>query len=72
MLDAQSGLLREMDAKGLPNPRLGHSATVIGTNMYVIGGRTGPSQVLNDVWVLQTTESRWSQLECTGDSFNPR
>ncbi|OAY64172.1 tRNA wybutosine-synthesizing protein 2/3/4 [Ananas comosus] len=71
-LDAQSGLLREMDAKGLPTPRLGHSAAVIGTNMYVIGGRTGPSQVLNDVWVLQTTESRWSQLECTGDSFNPR
>ncbi|XP_072956456.1 tRNA wybutosine-synthesizing protein 2/3/4 [Typha angustifolia] len=72
MLNPQSGLLREMDAKGPPSKRLGHSATIVGNNVYVIGGRTGPSQILNDVWVLQTPESRWLQLGCTGDLFKPR
>ncbi|XP_038981938.1 tRNA wybutosine-synthesizing protein 2/3/4 isoform X2 [Phoenix dactylifera] len=72
VLDPQSGLLSEINSTKPPSPRLGHTASMVGREIYVIGGRGGPSQILNDVWVLDTTENRWSLLECTGSAFNPR
>lgn len=72
MLDPQSGLLSEINSTKPPSPRLGHTSSMVGGDVYVIGGRGGPSQILNDVWALHTTENRWSLLECTGSAFNPR
>ncbi|XP_073108372.1 tRNA wybutosine-synthesizing protein 2/3/4 isoform X2 [Elaeis guineensis] len=72
VLDPQSGLLSEINSTKPPSPRLGHASSMVGGDIYVIGGRGGPSQILNDVWVLDTTENRWSLLECTGGAFNPR
>lgn len=72
VLDPQSGRLSEINSTKPPSPRLGHTSSMVGGDIYVIGGRCGPSQILNDVWVLDATENRWSLLECTGTAFNPR
>lgn len=72
LLDHKSGLLTEINVKESPSPRMGHTVTVVGNNIYAVGGRGGPSEILDDVWVLQSTENRWSRLDCSGDIFRPR
>ncbi|KAK1680165.1 hypothetical protein QYE76_041013 [Lolium multiflorum] len=72
LLDPKSGLLTEIIVKDTPSPRLGHTITAVGNHIYAIGGRAGPSEILDDVWVLQSTENRWSRVECSGNIFQPR
>ncbi|KAF8700374.1 hypothetical protein HU200_034309 [Digitaria exilis] len=72
LLDHKSGLLTEMILKEFPSPRLGHTLTSVGNSTYVIGGRGGPSEILDDVWVLQSSENTWLRLECSGNTFRPR
>ena len=72
MLDPQSGQLTEVDARTPPSPRLGHTSSIVRDQVFVIGGRGGPTQILNDVWVLYMLENRWMLLECTGSMFQPR
>lgn len=72
MLEPQSGLLKEIDVLSSPSSRLGHTASVIGYNVFVIGGRGDPTQILNDVWVLHAVEKRWTLLECSGSIFRQR
>nr|CAB3458087.1 unnamed protein product [Digitaria exilis] len=62
----------EMILKEFPSPRLGHTLTSVGNSTYVIGGRGGPSEILDDVWVLQSSENTWLRLECSGNTFRPR
>ncbi|RWW09643.1 hypothetical protein GW17_00026857 [Ensete ventricosum] len=71
-LDPQSGLLREIEVASSPPPRMGHTSSLVGSSIFVIGGRAGPLEILNDVWVLETTENQWSLLDCSGHVFNPR
>jgi len=71
LLDHKSGLLTEMICKESPSPRMGHTVTSVGNSTYVIGGRGGPSEILDDVWVLQSTENTWLRLECIGNNFRP-
>ncbi|KAL6656615.1 hypothetical protein ACP70R_004395 [Stipagrostis hirtigluma subsp. patula] len=70
-LDHKSGLLTEMNFEESPSPRMGHTVTAVGNSIYVIGGRGGPSEILDDVWVMQKTENTWSKLEC-GNLFHAR
>ncbi|TVU38887.1 hypothetical protein EJB05_12282 [Eragrostis curvula] len=72
LLDHKSGLLTEMNYKDSPSPRMGHTVTAVGNSIYVIGGRGGPAEILDDVWVLQSTEHTWSRLDCRGNFFRPR
>ncbi|CAL9096891.1 unnamed protein product [Musa acuminata var. zebrina] len=72
LLDPQSGLLRKIEVASSPPPRMGHTSSLVGSSIFVIGGRAGPLEILNDVWVLETTENRWSLLDCSGQVFNPR
>ncbi|PAN14153.1 hypothetical protein PAHAL_2G388000 [Panicum hallii] len=72
LLDHKSGLLTEMIFKESPSPRMGHTVTSVGNSTYVIGGRGGPSEILDDVWVLQSAENTWLRLECSGNIFRPR
>lgn len=72
LLDHKSGLLTEMIFKASPSPRMGHTVTAVGNSTYLIGGRGGPSEILDDVWVLQSTGNTWSKVECCGDLFQPR
>jgi tRNA wybutosine-synthesizing protein 3 len=72
LLDPKSGLLTEISVKDTPSPRMGHTITSVGSHIYAIGGRAGPSEILDDVWLLQSTENRWSREECSGSVFQPR
>lgn len=72
LLDPLCGKLEEVDTQGRPSPRLGHTSSLVGDLMYVIGGRADPLNILNDVWVLNTKMRQWKLLECTGTEFPPR
>lgn len=72
LLDPFSGKLEVFNTQGCPSPRLGHTSSLIGNLMYVIGGRADPSNILNDVWLLNTENSHWRLLECTGTHFPSR
>lgn len=69
LLDSVSGQLELVDFANSPPPRLGHTASLAGDLMFVIGGRSDPGNVLNDVWVLNTTNNEWKQLQCGGIEF---
>ncbi|ONM57722.1 tRNA wybutosine-synthesizing protein 2/3/4 [Zea mays] len=58
--------------KASPSPRMGHTVTAVDNTTYIIGGRGGPSEILDDVWILPSVGNTWSKLECCGDLFRPR
>ncbi|KAK6932305.1 hypothetical protein RJ641_001929 [Dillenia turbinata] len=66
------GSLKTIDVGGTPSPRMGHTSSMVGDCMFVIGGRTDPTTILNEVWVLNTSKNEWRLLECTGGFFPPR
>ncbi|KAF1887173.1 hypothetical protein Lal_00040770 [Lupinus albus] len=74
LLDPYSGNLETISSFGevAPSPCLGHTASLVGDHMFVIGGRTGPDKILNDVWILDTTQNCWKLLQCGGSVFPPR
>lgn len=74
LLDPYSGSLETISTSGCasPYPRLGHTASLVGDCMFVIGGRTGPDKILSDVWSFDTTNSCWKLLQCGGSVFPPR
>lgn len=72
LLDLECGRMEVLDVLDAPCPRVGHTSSMIGDSMYVIGGRADPSNILNDVWVFNVTKSDWRLLECLGTPFLPR
>ncbi|KAG0483945.1 hypothetical protein HPP92_012029 [Vanilla planifolia] len=72
LLDIQSGMLKQIDATESPSARVGHTITCLEDNVYLIGGRSGPNQIFNDVWVLKVSENRWTLINCGGSAFHPR
>ena len=74
LLDPYSGNLDMVSTVGCasPSPRLGHTASLVGNRMFVIGGRTGPDKILSDVWILDTTKNSWNLLQCGDSGFPPR
>lgn len=69
-----SATLKAINVEALPSPRMGHTASLVGDLVYVIGGRADPLNILSDVWVINTAKNEWSwsRLECTGTVFPPR
>ncbi|KAK7363744.1 hypothetical protein VNO77_05898 [Canavalia gladiata] len=74
LLDPYSGNLEMINTFGCasPSPRLGHTASLVGDLLFVIGGRTGPDKILSDVWIFDTTKKFWKLLQCDGSVFTPR
>ncbi|KAK9267461.1 hypothetical protein L1049_009887 [Liquidambar formosana] len=72
LLDPLCGTLKANNFEGIPSPRLGHTTSLVGDCMFVIGGRADPVKILNDVWVLNTARSEWRSLDCRGSVFPPR
>ncbi|XP_061345502.1 tRNA wybutosine-synthesizing protein 2/3/4 isoform X2 [Gastrolobium bilobum] len=74
LVDPCSGNLETISTFGCasPSPRLGHTASLVGDFMFVIGGRTGPDKILSEVWILDTTKNCWKLLQCGGSVFPPR
>ncbi|XAR65643.1 tRNA(Phe) [7-((3-amino-3-carboxypropyl)-4-demethyl)wyosine(37)-N(4)]- methyltransferase [Bertholletia excelsa] len=71
-LDPLCGKLETISVQGAPSPRLGHTSSMVGDLMFLIGGRADPINILNDVWVFNSTKREWKLLECTGIVFPPR
>ncbi|KAL5775354.1 hypothetical protein ACOSP7_012911 [Xanthoceras sorbifolium] len=72
LLDPLQGTLEAIYTEGSPLPRLGHTSSLVGDRMFVIGGRADPLNILSDVWVFSIAEKEWRLVECTGSAFPPR
>lgn len=55
----------------LPHSRCCHSATVVGTNIWIFGGR-GEKKLFNDLHVLSTETKTWKRHPSTKSSPEPR
>lgn len=54
-----------------PSKRAGHTSVVLGTRIYIFGGRD--SQIHhNDTWCFDTDTRQWTKLKCTGYMPSPR
>ncbi|CAN8246270.1 unnamed protein product [Cochlearia groenlandica] len=72
VLDPSCGTLKLIAVNEAPSPRLGHAASMVGDFMFVIGGRSDPLNILNDVWMFDISKSEWSLQRCIGSEFPPR
>ncbi|XP_047941787.1 tRNA wybutosine-synthesizing protein 2/3/4 isoform X1 [Salvia hispanica] len=72
IFDIESGFVEVIAAAGAPSPRLGHTSSLVGDSIYVIGGRADPMNILNDVWVFHLPRKEWKLLPCSGSLFPPR
>lgn len=72
VLDPLHGTLEAINCESSPSPRLGHTSCLVGNQMFVIGGRADPLNILSDVWVFSTAENKWRLVECAGSTFPPR
>lgn len=55
-----------LDVKGdLPCPRHSHAAAAVGDKLFIFGGTDG-KQLLNDVYVFDTTTCVWTRPEVLG------
>ena len=48
-----------------PAPRAGHSAVILGDDMYIFGGKDCDTR-MNDLWKLNLITKEWTQIECEG------
>lgn len=71
LLDPLYATLQLIRTESTPSPRMGHTASLIGESMFVIGGRADPVTILNEVWSLNTLNNKWNLLNCNG-FFPPR
>ncbi|KAG8385740.1 hypothetical protein BUALT_Bualt03G0076600 [Buddleja alternifolia] len=72
LLNAESGMVEIIAAAGGPSPRLGHTSSLVGDFLYVIGGRADPLNILNEVWVFNKAKKEWKLVQCSGSFFPPR
>lgn len=72
LLDPSCGNLKLIAVNESPSARLGHTASMVGDFMFVIGGRADPLNILNDVWRLDISKGEWSSQRCIGSEFPPR
>ncbi|KAH6558001.1 hypothetical protein KP509_1Z082800 [Ceratopteris richardii] len=68
----EDGRVSSLCAMNPPVARVGHTASLVGKNMVVIGGREDPSRVLGDVCVLNVDSMHWSYPKVRGVPFPPR
>lgn len=71
-LDPSSGQLSLLDVKGSPSPRMGQTSSLVGDLMIVIGGRTDPTNILDDLWIFDIIKAEWKLVGNIGDVFSPR
>ncbi|KAJ8761812.1 hypothetical protein K2173_004661 [Erythroxylum novogranatense] len=72
LLDPLSGTLKAVNVDVAPSSRLGHTASLVGHCVYIIGGRADPLNILNDVWMFDTAKHEWRLSEATGSAFPSR
>lgn len=55
----------------LPQPRAGHTITLVGKKLVLFGGGDG-SNILNDIWVFDPTSMIWTPLLVSGSPPSAR
>eukprot|EP01127_Copromyxa_protea_P018187 TRINITY_DN5659_c0_g1_i1.p1 TRINITY_DN5659_c0_g1~~TRINITY_DN5659_c0_g1_i1.p1 ORF type:complete len:413 (-),score=51.01 TRINITY_DN5659_c0_g1_i1:523-1761(-) len=53
-------------------PRLGHTATVVGNEIWVFGGSDGSQAFFNDLHIFNTVSGEWRNSEISGTPPSPR
>ena len=55
-----------------PRPRGGHSATPVGSKVYVFGGEDAKRKPLDELWTLDASTMEWDKPETSGLSMSAR
>ncbi|KAI1081186.1 hypothetical protein F5B20DRAFT_537145 [Whalleya microplaca] len=61
-------------ASDVPRPRIGHASAVIGSRIFIFGGRSAASETLDEngrVWVFETKTHTWTHLDPSRNSPVP-
>lgn len=68
LFETGTTLWRELRMKGdCPARRTGHAAAVVGTKVYIFGGKDQQGRLLNDLYILHTSgPARWEQVTGRG------
>lgn len=64
----------DLSGADVPEPRVGHATAVVGTRIFLFGGRSAASETFDEngrVWVFETKTNTWSYLEPSADSLKP-
>lgn len=72
LLDPSSGRFSVLNVEDSPSPRMGHTSSLAGGLMIVIGGRADPTNILDDIWIVDITKAQWKFVRNTNDVFAPR
>ena len=72
LLTLDDSVVQSIDVENPPTPRMGHTASLVGSKMVVIGGREDPSKPLGDVCLLMLDKMQWKYPQMEGVFFPPR
>ncbi|KAK9681561.1 hypothetical protein RND81_10G011000 [Saponaria officinalis] len=72
LFNLSSGKLVDMQVKGSPSAHLGHTSSVVGGSMFVIGGRADPANILGELWIFDFAKTEWKLVSNSSDAFTPR
>lgn len=73
VLDIESMTWQEVRCGGhLPNPRYGHSCHLVGSRMFVVGGKGPSGQLYRDVHFLDLVDWTWVEVNATSTGPSPR
>ena len=72
LFDPFSGRVATLTVNGSPPPRVGHTSSLVGDLMFVIGGRADPANILDDLWMFNITKTEWKLVCSTDKVFAPR
>jgi len=58
----------KIEPKGkLPDPRYGHTATLLGNRMYIFGGYDNNASACNDLWEFSLDNFAWTKVEIASE-----
>ncbi|CAM9444838.1 unnamed protein product, partial [Sphacelaria rigidula] len=73
VLDIESMTWQEVRCGGnLPSPRYGHSCHLVGSRMFIIGGKGPSGQLYRDVHFLDLVDWTWVAVNATSTGPSPR
>ena len=73
VLDVGSMAWRTVHCRGeVPEPRYGHSALLVGSRMFVFGGKGAGGRLLRDVRFLDLADWTWTKVRATSAGPTPR
>eukprot|EP00750_Incisomonas_marina_P008772 INCI15692.1.p1 GENE.INCI15692.1~~INCI15692.1.p1 ORF type:complete len:1996 (+),score=190.66 INCI15692.1:245-6232(+) len=61
------------NASGIPGPRQGHTATVVGDDVFIFGGSRGAhfEEVLSELWKLSVRRMSWTKINPQASRAHP-